>query len=92
MMLLNIIFPLILKEIVTLLSLDASKFSTKVVLYVFLYVFVWLAAQFFSIIRELILLTAIEKVVNFLCAKVLNHIHKLPYNFHVNKKDILNLF
>jgi ABC-type transport system involved in Fe-S cluster assembly fused permease/ATPase subunit len=86
MMLLNITFPLILKEIVTLLSLDASKFSTKVVLYVFLYVFVWLAAQFFSIIRELILLTAIEKVVNFLCAKVLNHIHKLPYSFHVNKK------
>ena len=86
MILLNIIFPLILKEIIVLLSVDNSKFSVKVFTYVFLYGLIWLASQFFSIMRELTLLTVIEKMVSFLCAKVLNHIHKLPYNFHVNKK------
>jgi len=86
MILLNIIFPLILKEIVMLLSVDNSKFSVKVFTYVFLYGLIWLAGQFFSIIRELTLLTVIEKMVSFLCVKVLNHIHNLPYNFHVNKK------
>ena len=86
MIFLNIVFPLVLKEIINLLTLDASKFSTKLICCIVLYGLVWLVSQFLSILRELILVTSIEKLVSFLCAKVLSHIHKLPYNFHVNKK------
>ncbi|WHA05725.1 ABC transporter ATP-binding protein/permease (plasmid) [Candidatus Bandiella numerosa] len=86
MMVLNIIFPLVLRKIILLLSLNLGNFSSQVIFFIFLYCFIWISAQACNLLREFLLLKAIEKSVNFLCQEVIAHIHKLPYHFHVSKK------
>ena len=86
MMISNMIFPLILRKIILLLSLNLGNFSVQIIFFIFLYCFIWLNGQIFNLLREFLLLKAIEKSVNFLCQTVTSHIHKLPYHYHLSKK------
>ena len=82
---LNITLPLVLREVVERLgSSSIDYFNNTIVL--LMYGIIWTAGQATSQIREIILYSATERGIRLFTLKLFQHIHALPYKFHLESK------
>lgn len=88
MIVLNIAIPLLLKQIINLLSncaiLPAS--ISFITLLLVLYGIAWTVARIISELREIFLYRVIERTINVIALNLLDHLHALSIRFHVNRK------
>jgi ABC-type transport system involved in Fe-S cluster assembly fused permease/ATPase subunit len=88
MIILNVTIPLLLKQIINLLSncsmlLVGISFITLLLI---LYGIAWTTARIISELREIFLYRVIERTINIIALSLLEHLHALSIRFHVNKK------
>ncbi|MBY0292351.1 MAG: ATP-binding cassette domain-containing protein [Alphaproteobacteria bacterium] len=83
---LNLSIPLILKEVVSTLSAPDRSMTYQLSLLLVTYGIIWTLSQTIQQIRQIIMVTPLEKSVRLFCAKLFDHLHSLPMKFHLDRK------
>lgn len=83
---LSISVPLLLKEAVELLNISESRNETLVFLIIGLYGLIWTLSRVSITLRQVLMFRVMEKGVMRLSAYIFDHLHSLPYDFHVKRK------
>lgn len=83
---LNLSIPLILKEVVSTLSAPDKSMTYQLSLLLVAYGIIWTVSQTIQQVRQIIMVTPLEKSVRLFCSKLFDHLHSLPMKFHLDRK------
>ena len=83
---LNLSIPLILKEVVSTLSAPDKSMTYQLSLLLVVYGIIWTLSQTIQQVRQIIMVTPLEKSVRLFCTKLFGHLHSLPMKFHLDRK------
>jgi ATP-binding cassette subfamily B protein len=88
---LNVLFPFLLKELVSELSSDGSQTRDSILILGILYSFCWGMSQVTMQLREIISFRVIERVVRALTLKIFDKVNSFSVNFFIEHQlgDIL---
>jgi ABC-type transport system involved in Fe-S cluster assembly fused permease/ATPase subunit len=83
----NISIPLILKKIVSELSLiKNNNMGYNLILLISSYGIIWTLSQMIEHIRQIIMIRPLERSIRLFCSSLFEHIHSLPMKFHLDRK------
>lgn len=83
---LNLSIPIMLKMIVSRLSLTDRNMSYQLCLLLFASGAIWTLSQVIQQARVIIMVHPLERCIRLFCSKLFDHLHCLPMHFHLNKK------
>ncbi len=83
---LNLVVPIVFKDIVTALSSHVTHSSTIIIVLILSYGLLWMMARFSEKMREMILFLPVCKTISDYSTHVFEHLHSLNYTFHLNKE------
>lgn len=83
---LNLVVPIVFKDIVTVLSSHVTHSSTIIIVLILSYGLLWMLARFSEKMREMILFLPVCKTISDYSTHVFEHLHSLNYTFHLNKE------
>ena len=83
---LNLVVPIVFKDIVTALSSHVTHSSTIIIALILSYGLLWMLARFSEKMREMILFLPVCKTISDYSTHVFEHLHSLNYTFHLNKE------
>lgn len=82
----NLCTPLLLKEIVSRLSVPAISMTYSLIVLLISYGLIWTISQTIQQFRQIILVRPMSRCIRIFCSKLLEHLHSLPFDFHLNSK------
>lgn len=83
---LSITVPLLFKEAIEILNFTQSRKEIWVFLIIAAYGLVWTLTRLSINLREVLMFRVMEKGVTRLSARIFEHLHSLPYDFHIKRK------
>lgn len=83
---LDLIIPLVLKEVVFRLSSPAKSMTYQLTLLLVAYGIIWTLSQTIQQVRQIIMVRPLERCIRLFCSKLFDHLHSLPMQFHLDKK------
>ena len=83
---LNLSIPLVLKEVVSCLSIPDKSMTYQLSLLLVGYGIIWALSQTMQQVRQIIMIRPLERGVRLFCSKLFDHLHSLPMKFHLDRK------
>lgn len=83
---LGLCIPLILKEIVSKLSLSDKDMTYQLTVLLVTYGVIWTLSQAIQQVRHIILVRPLERCIRLFCSKLFDHLHSLPVKFHLDRE------
>jgi ABC-type transport system involved in Fe-S cluster assembly fused permease/ATPase subunit len=78
--------PLILKEVVSCLSIPGKSMTYQLSLLLVAYGIIWTLSQVIQNMRLIIMVRPLESCIRLFCSKFFDHLHSLPMAFHLDRK------
>lgn len=86
MIALNVSVPLLLKNIINILSFRPDQSMQVLPFVLFAYGCVWICSRMASEFREIVLYRAMERSINTMSLALFEHLHALSMSFHLDRK------
>lgn len=83
---LDLSIPIILKEVVSKLSVTDKSMTYQLVLLLVAYGIIWMLSQTIENVRQIIMARPLERCIRLFCSKLFDHLHSLPMKFHLDRK------
>lgn len=83
---LDLSIPLVLKEVVSCLSIPDKSMTYQLSLLLVAYGIIWTLSQVVQNVRHIIMVRPMESCIRLFCSKFFDHLHALPMTFHLDRK------
>lgn len=83
---LDLSIPIVLKELVSRLSMPKKSMTYQLSLLLVAYGVIWMLSQTIQNVRQIIMARPLERCIRLFCSQLFNHLLSLPMKFHLDRK------